>query len=131
MSSLLAFLRGSGRAARPLVGSAPQEKGRSFWGMVAIIGLILPWLLTTLGLMGKASNVESASKKSARPASNKSTEAIKSKPKQKNQARAALMPGLLISVMILVGGFFLRKTMIEAGKVSSRDARTTLWNGRS
>lgn len=133
ISSLLAFLRGSGRAARPLVGSAPQEKGRSFWGMVAINGLVLPWLLTTLGLLGKASSqpAESKSKKPMQTVTNKSAGTTKSKAKQKKQARAALMPGLLISVMILVGGFFLRKTMIEAGKVSSKDARTTLWNGRS
>jgi len=38
--------------------------------------------------------------------------------------------GLLISVLVLVGGYFLRRTMIEAGHTSSKDARTTLWNAK-
>lgn len=38
--------------------------------------------------------------------------------------------GLFISVLVLVGGYFLRRTMIEAGHTSSRDARTTLWNAK-
>lgn len=95
---LLAFLRTSGRAARPLVGTAAQEKGRTFWGAVFGGGLVLPWLLQTLNL---------ASKTSAR---------------RKN--------GLLISLLVLVGGYFLRKTIVEAGHISSKNARTTLWNAR-
>jgi formate-dependent nitrite reductase membrane component NrfD len=99
MIGLLAFLRTSGRAARPLVGTAPGEKGRTFWGAVFGSGLILPWLLQTLNLVGTRST------------------------RRKN--------GLLISLLVLVGGYFLRKTMIEAGHTSSKDARTTLWNARS
>ena len=38
--------------------------------------------------------------------------------------------GLFISILVLVGGYFLRRTMIEAGHTSSRDARTTLWNAK-
>ncbi len=38
--------------------------------------------------------------------------------------------GLLISALVLVGGYFLRRTLIEAGRTSSRDARTTLWNAK-
>lgn len=38
--------------------------------------------------------------------------------------------GLLISLLVLVGGYFLRRTMIEAGHTSSADARTTLWNAK-
>ena len=38
--------------------------------------------------------------------------------------------GLFISVLVLIGGYFLRRTMIEAGHTSSRDARTTLWNAK-
>jgi formate-dependent nitrite reductase membrane component NrfD len=100
MAGLLAFLRTSGRAARPLVGTAPGEKGRSFWGAVFGGGLALPWLLQTSSLFGRKST-------------------------QRRTGR-----GLLISLLVLVGGYFLRKTMIEAGHVSSKDARTTLWNAR-
>ncbi|MBV9615709.1 MAG: polysulfide reductase NrfD [Ktedonobacteraceae bacterium] len=96
---LLAFLRGSGRAARPLVGTAPGEHGMTFWRFMFGGGLALPWLLQTLSLFrrnaGKRSNT-----------------------------------GLLISLLVLIGGYFLRRTMIEAGRTSSRDARTTLWNAR-
>lgn len=95
---LLAFLRTSGRAARPLVGTATGEKGRTFWGMVFGSGLILPWLLQTFRLVGKRSRRRSN--------------------------------GLLISLLVLIGGYFLRKTIIEAGHTSSKDARTTLWNAR-
>ena len=97
---LLAFLRSSGRAARPLVGSGPNEKGRTFWSLVLGSGLALPWLLQTTNLLSKPSK----------------------KPKHGR--------GLLISLLVLVGGYFLRKTLIEAGHASSKDARTTLWNAR-
>jgi len=30
-----------------------------------------------------------------------------------------------------VGGYFLRRTLIEAGHTSSKDARTTLWHARN
>ncbi|MGH2479929.1 MAG: NrfD/PsrC family molybdoenzyme membrane anchor subunit [Ktedonobacteraceae bacterium] len=100
MVGLCAFLRGSGRAARPLVGTNPGEKGRTFWSIVFGTGLALPWLLQTKKLVGK------------RP------------------TRRASSRGLLISLLVLVGGYFLRKTLIEAGHTSSKDARTTLWNAR-
>ena len=37
---------------------------------------------------------------------------------------------MVISILVLVGGYFLRRTMIEAGHTSSADARTTLWNAK-
>jgi formate-dependent nitrite reductase membrane component NrfD len=100
MTGLLAFLRGTGRAARPLVGNAPGEHGRTFWGYVFGGGLALPWLLQSLSL-------------------------LVGRPGKKGNGR-----GILISLLVLVGGYFLRRTMIEAGRASSRDARTTLWNAR-
>jgi formate-dependent nitrite reductase membrane component NrfD len=100
MTGLFAFLRGSGRAARPLVGTDQGEKGRTFWSVVFGSGLALPWLLHTSNLVGK----KSVKRKAGR--------------------------GLLISLLVIVGGYFLRKTMIEAGHTSSQDARTTLWNAR-
>ncbi|HEY1352882.1 MAG TPA: NrfD/PsrC family molybdoenzyme membrane anchor subunit [Ktedonobacteraceae bacterium] len=96
--ALLAFLRTSGRAARPLVGTAPDEKGRTFWGAVFGGGLLLPWLMQTLNLA--------------------------------SHTRARRKNGLLISLLVLIGGYFLRKTLIEAGHASSKNARTTLWNAR-
>jgi formate-dependent nitrite reductase membrane component NrfD len=100
MTGLFAFLRGSGRAARPLVGTGPTEHGRTFWGFVAGTGLILPWLLQTLSLLvGR-----SGKRRSGR--------------------------GIVISLLVLMGGYFLRRTIIEAGHTSSTDARTTLWNAK-
>lgn len=101
MTGLLAFLRTSGRAARPLVGTAPAEHGRTFWGAVFGSGLMLPWLVQSFSLLsGRRKN-------------------------KKNNAR-----GIVMSLLVLVGGYFLRRTMIEAGHTSSRDARTTLWNAK-
>ena len=34
------------------------------------------------------------------------------------------------SLLVLVGGYFLRRTIIEAGQPSSQDARTTLWHAQ-
>jgi formate-dependent nitrite reductase membrane component NrfD len=100
MAGLFAFLRGTGRAARPLVGTAPTEHGRTFWSFVACTGLALPWLLQTISLLvGR-----SGKRKSGR--------------------------GIVVSLLVLVGGYFLRRTMIEAGHTSSADARTTLWNAK-
>jgi formate-dependent nitrite reductase membrane component NrfD len=96
---LLAFLRESGRAARPLVGTGPNEHGMTFWRFMFGGGLALPWVLQTLTLFRRSQGKGKAG-------------------------------GLLISLMVLVGGYFLRRTMIEAGHTSSRDARTTLWNAR-
>ncbi len=100
ITGLFAFLRGSGRAARPLVGSGPGEKGRTFWSLVFGSGLILPWLLQSVGLLGKRA-------------------------KKHKRGR-----GILISLLVLIGGYFLRRTVIDAGHTSSMDARSTLWNAR-
>jgi formate-dependent nitrite reductase membrane component NrfD len=100
MAGLFAFLRGSGRAARPLVGTGPNEHGRTFWSFVAGTGLILPWLLQTFSLLSGRS------------------------------AKGRSRRGIVISLLVLVGGYFLRRTMIEAGHTSSADARTTLWNAK-
>lgn len=97
-AGLLTFLRGSGRAARPLVGTGPGEQGPTFWRLVVGGGLLLPLLLNSRSLFGKGS-----SKKRG---------------------------GLLISLLALIGGYFLRRTIVNAGHASSRDARTTLWNAR-
>jgi len=97
---LLAFLRGSGRAARSLVGTGPDEHGTSFWRFMFGGGLVLPWLLQTFLLFGKGSE------------------------------KRGSIPGIAVSLLALIGGYFLRKTMVEAGHSSSRDARTTLWNAR-
>jgi len=100
MAGLFAFLRGTGRAARPLVGTGPTEHGRTFWSFVAGTGLLLPWLLQTLSILAG----RSATRGSRR--------------------------GIVISLLVLIGGYFLRRTMIEAGHTSSADARTTLWNAK-
>jgi len=100
MAGLFVFLRGTGRAARPLVGTGPTEHGRTFWSFVAGTGLVLPWILQTLSLMAG----RSTKSKSGR--------------------------GIVISLLVLIGGYFLRRTMIEAGHSSSADARTTLWNAK-
>jgi formate-dependent nitrite reductase membrane component NrfD len=100
MMGLLAFLRGSGRAARALVGDGPSEHGRTFWSFVFGGGLMLPWLLQSFSLLF-------------------------GRPEKRRSAR-----GILVSLLVLTGGYFLRRTMIEAGHTSSKDARTTLWNAR-
>lgn len=100
MTGLLTFLRQSGRAAHPLVGDRTGEHGRTFWRFVFGGGLALPWLLQTLGLMGRPSM----------------------KPRRTRS--------ILVSLLVLTGGYFLRRTMIQAGHTSSRDAATTLWNAR-
>ncbi len=56
MVGLFAFLRGTGRAARPLVGTGPTEHGRTFWSFVAGTGLLLPWILQTLSLLAGRSS---------------------------------------------------------------------------
>jgi formate-dependent nitrite reductase membrane component NrfD len=102
MTGLLTFLRQSGRAARPLVGDGPGEHGRTFWRFVMGGGIAFPWLLQTVGLFGQ----------------------------RREKQRSMTIGGLLISLLVLVGGYFLRRTMIEAGHSSARDARTTLWNAK-
>ena len=97
---LLAFLRGTGRAARPLVGTAPKEQGLTFWPLMFGAGLVLPWLLQSLSL-------------------------VRRHPGRRNTAG-----GLVISLLVLLGGFFLRRTIIEAGRTSSQDTRTTLWHAK-
>jgi formate-dependent nitrite reductase membrane component NrfD len=94
---LLSFLRGTGRAARPLVGTGPTEQGSTFWRFMFGGGLALPLLLQTFSLLGR---------------------------------RSLRSRGILISVLVLIGGYFLRRTIIDAGHTSSMDARSTLWNAR-
>jgi formate-dependent nitrite reductase membrane component NrfD len=98
MVNLLLFLRGSGRAARALVGTKPTEQGPTFWRLMFGSGLILPWFLQTILLLI-----------------------------QRGKRTSGGM-GLIVSLLVLVGGYFLRRTIIHAGHVSSRDARTTLWH---
>lgn len=101
MTGLLTFLRQSGRAARPLVGSAPGEHGRTFWSMVFGGGLFFPWMIQSFSLLsGRRKN-------------------------KRNMVR-----GVALSLLALMGGYFLRRTMVEAGHTSSRDARGTLWNAK-
>ena len=100
MTGLFTFLRGTGRAARPLVGTARAEHGRTFWSLVLGGGLMLPWLLQTFSLLAGRSG-------------------------KRTNGR-----GIVISLLVLMGGYFLRRMMIEAGHTSSTDARTTLWNAK-
>jgi formate-dependent nitrite reductase membrane component NrfD len=117
MVGLLAFLRGSGRAARALVGSGPDEHGPRFWRFVFVGGLLLPWLLQTgVLVMRRPLQREQAS---IRPAAGSA---------ERNRLS---LSGLLLSLLVLLGGYFLRRTIVEAGHSSSRDARTTLWHARS
>lgn len=101
MTGLLAFLRSSGRAAYPLVGSRPGGHGPTFWRVVFARGLVLPWLLQTLALV-----------------------------RRQPQRTSRNASGLLVSLLVLSGGFFLRRTIIRAGRTSSQDARAVLWNAR-
>jgi len=100
LTGLSVFLRTSGRAARPLVGSSANEHGPTFWRFMFGGGLVLPWLLQSLTLLGR---------------------------KQKKSLNAR---GIVVSLLVLMGGYFLRRTMVEAGRASSEDARTTLWNAK-
>jgi formate-dependent nitrite reductase membrane component NrfD len=102
MAGLLTFLRGSGRAARALVGNGPREQGPTFWRFMFGAGLALPLLLQTRAIFGA--------------------------PTRRRERR--ISRGLLISLLVLVGGYFLRRTLVEAGRSSSMDAHTTLWNAR-
>ena len=109
MTNLLLFLRGSGRAGRALVGAKPTEQGPVFWRFMFGGGLLLPWLLQTLLLLGRGRRSGLTGHKA--------------------QSRSGM--GLLVSLLVLVGGYFLRRTVIDAGRVSSRDARTTLFAASS
>src|SRR5437588_12377995 len=96
MAGLFTFLRGAGRAARPLVGTAPKEHGRTFWSFVFGAGLVLPWLLQTGSLLGQRSGKGHSGR------------------------------GLVLALLVLVGGYFLRRTIIEAGQASSQYASGTV-----
>ncbi|WP_069801910.1 NrfD/PsrC family molybdoenzyme membrane anchor subunit [Thermogemmatispora onikobensis] len=114
--ALFAFLRGSGRAARALVGSGPAEHGPRFWRLVAIGGLLLPWLLQTWLLLTRRAHGEAATDRMA---------------SKRPERKRVSLSGLWLSLLVLIGGYFLRRTIIEAGHSSSRDARTTLWHARA
>jgi formate-dependent nitrite reductase membrane component NrfD len=103
MANLLLFLRSSGRAGRALVGTKPTEQGPVFWRFMFGGGLVLPWLLQTLLLLGRGRSGLTT-------------------PRQEKGG-----VGLMVSLLVLVGGYFLRSTIINAGHVSSRDAGTTLF----
>lgn len=100
LSGLIGFLRQSGRTARPLVGDGPGEHGQPFWSIVFGGGIVLPLFLQSLTLFAGRS-------------------------KKRSKGR-----GLLVSLLVLIGGYFLRRTMIEAGRTSSKDARTMLSNAK-
>ncbi|GCE06417.1 NrfD/PsrC family molybdoenzyme membrane anchor subunit [Dictyobacter aurantiacus] len=104
MVSLFAYLRTSGRAARALVGTEPREQGRTFWSVMVGGGLVLPWLIQTFLLTNKQDT--------------------------KSKARKRGGIGMFVSALVLIGGYFLRRTVVNAGHTSSADARTTLWNAR-
>ena len=103
MTNILLFLRGSGRAGRALVGAKPTEQGPVFWRFMFGGGLVLPWLLQTLLLLGRGRLGQT---------------------KHKTRSRGGA--GLIVSLLVLVGGYLLRRTIVDAGRVSSRDARTML-----
>lgn len=105
LTTLLLFLRGSGRAAHSLVGTKPTEQGPVFWRFMFGGGLLLPWVLQTILLLVRGRSGQT---------------------RRKAQVRGGV--GLMLSLLVLVGGYFLRRTITHAGHVSSRDARTTLWN---
>ncbi|GLV59580.1 hypothetical protein KDH_64060 [Dictyobacter sp. S3.2.2.5] len=104
MVSLFTYLRTSGRAAKALVGTEPKEQGRTFWGVMVGSGLVLPWLVQTFLLTNKQDTSSKARKRGG--------------------------IGMFVSALVLVGGYFLRRTVVNAGHTSSADARTTLWNAR-
>jgi formate-dependent nitrite reductase membrane component NrfD len=103
MLGIFAFLRTSGRAAHALVGSGPREKGPIFWPFMFGMGLLLPWLLQSF--------------------------AISRRPSEKQKKEHGML-GIIVSLLVLIGGYLLRRTMIEAGHVASADSRTTFWNAR-
>src|SRR5579885_2783840 len=100
IAGLLASLRGSGLAARALVWMGPADQGKTLWRFMFGGALAVPLLLVTLCLLGRG-------------------------PEKRHTGR-----GLLISLLVLVGGYFLRRTIIEAGRTSSQEAHTTLWNAK-
>jgi formate-dependent nitrite reductase membrane component NrfD len=136
MTGLLVFLRGTGRAAHPLVGTGPNEHGPTFWRFVLGGGMVLPWLLQTILLLGR----KGFERRSAEPRqlANDAAASTASQSGKLLGVRSAQGPngkqkggiGLVISLLVLMGGYFLRRTMIEAGHTSSSDTRTTLWNAK-
>jgi formate-dependent nitrite reductase membrane component NrfD len=139
MFDLLNFLRQSGRVARPLVGTGPNEHGPTFWRYMFGGGLLLPWLLQTFALLMQNPQTDRGKKEirsSSQPAT-RQRRAYMGKPKMssdftlgKRTEKRSKGRGIVIPLLVLIGGYFLRRTMIEAGRTSSQDARTTLWNAR-
>src|SRR5260370_2812007 len=84
MTGLFTFLRGTGRAARPLVGTAPAEHGRTFWSLVLGGVLIVHLLLQTFSVFAGRSG------------------------KRKNGR------GIMISLLVLMGGYLLRWTIVAS-----------------
>ncbi|HTI13290.1 MAG TPA: NrfD/PsrC family molybdoenzyme membrane anchor subunit [Dictyobacter sp.] len=115
--SMLTFLRQSGRAARPLVGTGPKELGPTFWRFMFGGGLVLPWFLQTFMLSRHKKHEQKAAK-------------AKKNNKQSGKSKHFEPMSLFVSLLVLVGGYFLRKTIVYAGHESSKDARTTFWNAR-
>ncbi len=154
MTNLLLFLRGSGRAGHALVGTKPTEQGPVFWRFMFGGGLVLPWLLQTFLLLGRSRFFEKpvgtrpcgrprspftstpkgnhctqtrgqAQEAGANPTPTPPTRNNAKPTRARRQSRGGV--GLVVSLLVLVGGYFLRRTIIHAGYVSSRDARTTLF----
>jgi formate-dependent nitrite reductase membrane component NrfD len=143
ITNLLLFLRGSGRAEHALVGTKPTEQGPIFWRFMFGGGLVLPWLLQTLLLLGRSrffgkpvgtspysrlrrpfTSISKSKHCTEAPRQVQGTAPTRNAPSV-TQGRGGI--GLLVSLLVLVGGYFLRRTIIHAGYVSSRDAHTALF----
>jgi formate-dependent nitrite reductase membrane component NrfD len=144
MTNLLLFLRGSGRAARSLVGTEPTEQGPIFWRFMFGSGLVLPWLLQTLSLLGQSwffgrsvGAVPGVHPRGPFTLTSKGKHRIHPRGQAQGKGASPLptptgiqsrgSAGIIVSLLVLIGGYFLRRTIIHAGHVSSRDARTTLF----
>lgn len=105
MLGLFGYLRSSGRAAKALVGTEESEQGYAFWSFVGG-GLLLPWLIQSTRIFSRQKHAKQW------------------------QQRTTNSLGVFVSLLILGGGYLLRRAVVKAGHASSHDARTTLWNAR-